>query len=50
MDAAHGPVMITRYRKPGYVIMTADRYEKLMNLPHQCRSLEGVSVSGGMRH
>ncbi len=30
MDAAHEPVLITRYRKPGYVIMTADRYESLI--------------------
>lgn len=29
-DASNGPVMITRYRKPGYVIMTADRYESLV--------------------
>lgn len=29
-DASRGPVMITRYRKPGYVIMAADRYEDLV--------------------
>ena len=29
-DASNEPVMITRYRKPGYVIMTADRYESLV--------------------
>ena len=29
-DASNEPVMITRSRKPGYVIMTADRYESLV--------------------
>ena len=28
-DALHGPVSITKYRKPKYIIMSADYYEAL---------------------
>ena len=43
MDAAHGPVMITRYRKPGYVIMAADRYEDLVRQGSDERGKSGLS-------
>lgn len=47
-DAMRSPVAITRYRRPAFVIMSADHYQRLTK--HNTRTVETIeTVSPAMR-